>query len=240
MSPFVSEIIGTAILLLLGNGVVANALLKGSKAFGSGWIVITFGWGIAVFMAVFIVGPYSGAHINPAVTVGLAAAGKFDWAQVPVYIAAQMIGALIGSSLVWVHYRLHYRDTEDPAMILATFSTGPAIRSTWDNLASEIIGTFVLVFAVLYITGPSMGGEPGSLGSLDALPVALVVLGIGLSLGGPTGYAINPARDLGPRIAHALLPIANKGKSDWSYAWIPVAGPVAGGVLAAIVFNVLQ
>ncbi len=240
MSPFVSEIIGTAILLLLGNGVVANALLKGSKAFGSGWIVITFGWGIAVFMAVFIVGPYSGAHINPAVTVGLAAAGKFDWAQVPVYIAAQMIGAFIGSSLVWVHYRLHYRDTEDPAMILATFSTGPAIRSTWDNLASEIIGTFVLVFAVLYITGPSMGGEPGSLGSLDALPVALVVLGIGLSLGGPTGYAINPARDLGPRIAHALLPIANKGKSDWSYAWIPVAGPVAGGVLAAIVFNVLQ
>ncbi|MCG8391315.1 MAG: aquaporin family protein [Cytophagales bacterium] len=240
MSPFVSEIIGTAILLLLGNGVVANALLKGSKAFGSGWIVITFGWGIAVFMAVFIVGPYSGAHINPAVTVGLAAAGKFDWAQVPAYIAAQMIGALIGSSLVWVHYRLHYRDTEDPAMILATFSTGPAIRSTWDNLASEIIGTFVLVFAVLYITGPSMGGEPGSLGSLDALPVALVVLGIGLSLGGPTGYAINPARDLGPRIAHALLPIANKGKSDWSYAWIPVAGPVAGGVLAAIVFNVLQ
>ncbi len=240
MSPFVSEIIGTAILLLLGNGVVANALLKESKAFGSGWIVITFGWGIAVFMAVFIVGPYSGAHINPAVTVGLAAAGKFDWAQVPVYIAAQMIGAFIGSSLVWVHYRLHYRDTEDPAMILATFSTGPAIRSTWDNLASEIIGTFVLVFAVLYITGPSMGGEPGSLGSLDALPVALVVLGIGLSLGGPTGYAINPARDLGPRIAHALLPIANKGKSDWSYAWIPVAGPVAGGVLAAIVFNVLQ
>lgn len=240
MSPFVSEIIGTAILLLLGNGVVANALLKGSKAFGSGWIVITFGWGIAVFMAVFIVGPYSGAHINPAVTVGLAAAGKFDWALVPAYIAAQMIGALIGSSLVWVHYRLHYRDTEDPAMILATFSTGPAIRSTWDNLASEIIGTFVLVFAVLYITGPSMGGEPGSLGSLDALPVALVVLGIGLSLGGPTGYAINPARDLGPRIAHALLPIANKGKSDWSYAWIPVAGPVAGGVLAAIVFNVLQ
>ena len=240
MSPFVSEIIGTAILLLLGNGVVANALLKESKAFGSGWIVITFGWGIAVFMAVFIVGPYSGAHINPAVTVGLAAAGKFDWAQVPVYIAAQMIGAFIGSSLVWVHYRLHYRDTEDPAMILATFSTGPAIRSTWDNLASEIIGTFVLVFAVLYITGPSIGGEPGSLGSLDALPVALVVLGIGLSLGGPTGYAINPARDLGPRIAHALLPIANKGKSDWSYAWIPVAGPVAGGVLAAIVFNVLQ
>ena len=240
MSPFVSEIFGTAILLLLGNGVVANALLKGSKAFGSGWIVITFGWGIAVFMAVFIVGPYSGAHISPAVTVGLAAAGKFDWAQVPAYIAAQMIGALIGSSLVWVHYRLHYRDTEDPAMILATFSTGPAIRSTWDNLASEIIGTFVLVFAVLYITGPSMGGEPGSLGSLDALPVALVVLGIGLSLGGPTGYAINPARDLGPRIAHALLPIANKGKSDWSYAWIPVAGPVAGGVLAAIVFNVLQ
>ena len=240
MSPFVSEIIGTAILLRLGTGVVANALLKGSKAFGSGWIVITFGWGIAVFMAVFIVGPYSGAHINPAVTVGLAAAGKFDWAEVPAYIAAQMIGAFIGSSLVWVHYRLHYRDTEDPAMILATFSTGPAIRSTWDNLASEIIGTFVLVFAVLYITGPSMGGEPGSLGSLDALPVALVVLGIGLSLGGPTGYAINPARDLGPRIAHALLSIANKGKSDWSYAWIPVVGPVAGGVLAAIVFNVLQ
>ena len=240
MSAFVSEIIGTAILLLLGNGVVANALLKGSKAFGSGWIVITFGWGIAVFMAVFIVGPYSGAHINPAVTIGLAAAGKFDWAQVPAYILAQMIGALTGSSLVWVHYRLHYRDTVDPGTILATFSTGPAIRSTIDNLVSEVIGTFVLVFAVLYITGPSIGGEPGSLGSLDALPVALVVLGIGLSLGGPTGYAINPARDLGPRIAHALLPIANKGKSDWSYAWIPVVGPVTGGALAAVVFNVLQ
>ena len=151
-----------------------------------------------------------------------------------------MIGALTGSSLVWVHYRLHYRDTVDPGTILATFSTGPAIRSMIDNLVSEVIGTFVLVFAVLYITGPSIGGEPGSLGSLDALPVALVVLGIGLGLGGPTGYAINPARDLGPRIAHALLPIANKGKSDWSYAWIPVVGPVTGGALAAVVFNVLQ
>lgn len=239
MSTFVSEFIGTAILLLLGNGVVANALLKGSKGFGSGWMVITLGWGIAVFTAVFIAAPFSGAHINPAVTVGLAVAGKFDWAQVPLYITAQVLGAFAGSSLVWLHYRLHYNASDDPGMILATFSTGPAIRSTMDNLISEIIGTFVLVFAVLYITGPSIGGEPGSLGSLDALPVALVVLGIGLSLGGPTGYAINPARDLGPRIAHALLPIPNKGKNDWPYSWIPVIGPLAGGVLAALLFGAL-
>lgn len=234
MTTFVGEIIGTAILMLLGNGVVANNLLKDSKGFDSGWIVITLGWGIAVFVAVFIVAPYSGAHLNPAVTIGLATAGQFEWSQVPAYIGAQFIGAIIGTSLVWLSYRDHYEATDDQDLILATFSTAPAIRSTLSNVITEAIGTFVLVFAVLYITSPEFGNTKGSLGALDALPVALVVLGIGLSLGGPTGYAINPARDLGPRIAHAILPISKKGGSDWSYSWIPVVGPILGGVLAAL------
>lgn len=233
MNPFIGELIGTLLLILLGNGVVANVLLKESKGAGGGWIVITLGWAMAVFTAVFIVGPYCGAHINPAVTVGLAVAGKFDWALVPTYLLAQMIGAVLGATLVWLHYRPHYEVEEAEGAILATFSTGPAIRSRWSNLISEVIGTFVLVFAVLYITGPKFGEQSGSLGSLDALPVAFVVLGIGLSLGGPTGYAINPARDLGPRIAHALLPIRAKGGSDWPYAWVPVVGPLLGALLAA-------
>ena len=200
MEPLLGEFIGTTLLILLGNGVVANALLKESKGEGSGWIVITFGWAIAVFVAVFVVAPYSGAHINPAVTIGRAVAGKFAWSSVGMYIAAQMAGGVFGSVLVWLHYRDHYAATDDEGAILATFSTGPAIRNTVSNLISEVIGTFVLVFAVLYISGPVFGDEAGSLGSLDALPVALVVLGIGLSLGGSTGYAINPARDLGPRL----------------------------------------
>ncbi len=236
MTPFIGEFIGTALLILLGNGVVANASLNKALGEGSGWMVITLGWAIAVFIAVFVVAPYSGAHVNPAVTIGLALCGKFAWSKVATYIAAQMAGAIFGASLVWIHYREHYKTTEDQGKILGTFSTGPAIPSTFSNLISEVIGTFVLVFAVLYITGPTVGGQSASLGSLDALPVALVVLGIGLSLGGTTGYAINPARDLGPRIAHAFLPINKKGDSNWGYAWIPVVGPIIGGALAAGVY----
>ncbi len=240
MTPFIGELIGTALLMLLGNGVVANVALNKSKGQNGGWIVITFGWAMAVFTAVFIVGPYSTAHINPAVTIGLAVAGNFSWNLVPSYLVAQMLGAFIGACLVWLTYKDHYKATKDEAAILATFSTAPAIRNTVSNLITEAIGTFVLVFAVLYITGPRFGDETGSLGSLDALPVGLVVLAIGLSLGGPTGYAINPARDLGPRIAHALLPVSKKAGSDWAYSWIPVAGPIAGAVLAALLYNMLD
>ena len=236
MTPFIAEFIGTTLLILLGNGVVANASLNKSLGEGSGWIFITIGWAMAVFIAVFVVAPYSGAHVNPAVTIGLALSGKFAWSKVATYIIAQLAGAFFGASLVWIHYREHYKTTEDQDKVLGTFSTGPAIPATFSNLVSEIIGTFVLVFAVLYITGPTVGGQSASLGSLDALPVALVVLGIGLSLGGTTGYAINPARDLGPRIAHALLPISKKGGSNWGYAWIPVLGPIIGGALAAGVY----
>ena len=195
MSPFIAEIVGTALLILLGDGVVANVLLNKTKGQGSGWIVITMGWGLGVFVAVFAVASVSGAHINPAVTIGLAAAGKFAWALVPGYIAAQMIGAFIGATLVWLHYKPHFAETEDAALKLAVFSTGPAIRNSFWNLVSEIIGTFVLVFGVLSIAAPDVG-----LGALDALPVGLLVLVIGLALGGTTGYAINPARDLGPRL----------------------------------------
>ncbi|MEL6140130.1 MAG: MIP/aquaporin family protein [Bacteroidota bacterium] len=236
MSTFIAELIGTAMLVLLGDGVVANVVLDKSKGQNSGWIVITFGWAIAVFVAVFIVAPYSGAHINPAVTIGLATAGKLAWSAVPTYLGAQLLGAMAGGFLVWLHYRPHLQVTTNPDLQLAAFSTGPAIRNSLGNLISEIIGTFVLVYGVFYIAGASVGDEPASLGALDALPVALVVLGIGLSLGGTTGYAINPARDLGPRIMHALLPMAGKGSSDWKYAWIPVIGPIIGGVLAAALF----
>ncbi len=234
MTPFVAEIIGTAFLLLLGDGVVANVVLKGTKGENSGWIVISFGWGMAVFVAVFIVAAYSGAHINPAVTLGLAIAGKFGWGQVPLYLLAQFIGAAIGAFLVWLHYRDHFNATADADAKLAVFCTGPAIRNTFSNFISEVIGTFVLVFAVLYIVAPDVG-----LGALDALPVGLLVLVIGLCLGGTTGYAINPARDLSPRLMHFLLPIPNKRDSDWGYAWIPVLGPFVGGVLAGLLFLLL-
>ena len=246
MNAFLGELIGTALLILLGNGVVANVVLKDTKGHGAGWIVITLGWGIAVFVGVFVVAPYSGAHLNPAVSVGLAVAGKFAWSLLPLYLAAQMLGAMLGAFLVWLSHRDHYKATEDQGDIRATFATAPAIRNPISNFISELIGTFVLVFAVLYITGPEIyitgpenEGVPARLGSLDALPVALVVLGIGLSLGGTTGYAINPARDLGPRIMHFLLPISGKGGSDWSYAWIPILGPVIGGILAAVCFQVM-
>ena len=232
MSAFIAEVIGTMILILLGDGVVGNVVLKDTKGNNSGLIVITFGWAIAVFVGVFVSADYSGAHLNPAVTVGLAAAGKFAWSGVPMYIAAQMLGGAIGAFLVWLHYKDHFAITESPEDKLGVFATAPAIRNTVSNLISEIIGTFVLVFAVLYMTGPK-----DSLGSLHALPVALVVLGIGLSLGGTTGYAINPARDLAPRIMHAILPIPGKKGSDWGYSWIPVVGPILGGVIAALLYQ---
>jgi len=238
MSPFVAELLGTALLMLLGTGVVANVVLTGTKGNNSGWIVITAGWGMAVFVAVACVGDISGAHINPAVTVGLALAEKFPWEDVPNYILAQMIGAFLGSSLAYFAYYRHYAASDDAPGKLATFSTGPAIRSLGWNTITEAIGTFVLLIAVLYFVSPAAETNAGievkvGLGSVGAIPVGLLVFAIGLSLGGPTGYAINPARDLGPRIAHALLPIPGKGSSDWSYAWVPVLGPLLGAASAA-------
>jgi glycerol uptake facilitator protein len=232
MSPFIGEIIGTAMLIVLGDGVVANVVLSKTKGYSGGLIAITFGWSMAVFVGVYVSAAASGAHLNPAVSIALAYAGKFAWSDVPLYIAAQFIGAMIGAFLVWLAYKQHFDDTEDPNLKLGAFCTAPAKRSRMFNFITELIGTFVFIFAVLAITKSS-----SSLGSLDALPVALVVLAIGLSLGGPTGYAINPARDLGPRIMHALLPIKNKRDSDWEYSWIPVLAPIAGGLLAAILFE---
>jgi glycerol uptake facilitator protein len=242
MQAYLGELVGTALLILLGDGVVANVVLSKTKGNGSGWIVITFGWAMAVFVAVWCVEAMSGAHLNPAVTVGLALAGKFSWQLAPGYIAAQMLGAIVGAVLVYSMYRDHFAASNDPDAKLATFATGPAIRNPFRNLLSEAVGTFVLVFAVLMAspaaiewTGqvePNMPAIKFGLGALGALPVGLLVLAIGLSLGGTTGYAINPARDLGPRIVHALLPIPGKRDSDWSYAWIPVVGPLLGAVLA--------
>lgn len=234
MTPFFGEFIGTGLLILLGQGVVANVVLPKSKGQNSGWIVISFGWAIAVFVGVYCSAAASKAHLNPAVTLAFAFLGKFPWALVPQYIAAQLLGAMAGSTLAYLAYRGHYAQAGDPDGKLATFCTAPAIRHTVDNLVTEVIGTFVLILGVLYIASPS-----SSLGALDALPVALLVLGIGLSLGGPTGYAINPARDLGPRIMHTLLPISGKRDGDWGYAWIPVFGPVLGALLAAMVFKML-
>ena len=250
MHAYTAEFLGTLLLVLLGNGVVANVVLPRTKGHAGGWIVVALGWGMAVFVAVSCVGAASGAHINPAVTIGLVAADKFDAALAPGYIAAQMLGAMTGASLVLLVYRDHFRASDDPAAKLACFATAPAIRRASSNVTSEIIGTLVLVLAVLLAAKPTItaGAESPAavpdamqigLGSLDALPVGLIVLAIGLSLGGPTGYAINPARDLGPRLVHALLPVPGKGSSDWPYAWIPVAGPIAGALLAAAVFGVL-
>jgi glycerol uptake facilitator protein len=232
MNPLFGEFIGTALLVLLGNGVVANVLLNNTKGHNSGLIVIAFGWAMAVFVGVFSVAAISGAHLNPAVTVALAVAGKFEWARVPGYVLAQMLGGMMGALLVWVMYRKHYETTDCADLKLATFCTGPAIRSLPGNLLSEVLATFVLVFAILSMVAPKM-----SLGAMDALPVALLVLGIGVSLGGTTGYAMSPARDLAPRIMHALLPIPGKGSSDWSYAWVPVVGSLLGATLAAVTYT---
>jgi glycerol uptake facilitator protein len=233
LSIFGAEVIGTALLILLGNGVVAGVLLNLSKAQNGGWIVITWGWGLAVMVAVLCVGQFSGAHLNPAVTIGLWVEGTTDGGDVLEYLGGEFVGAFIGATLVWLAYLDHWRETEDPGLKLACFSTAPAIRNTVSNLITEIIGTFVLVFAVLAFFADEATAATG----LGGLLVGLLVLGIGLSLGGPTGYAINPARDLGPRIMHAILPIAGKGPSDWSYAWIPVVGPIVGGILAAVAFG---
>jgi glycerol uptake facilitator protein len=232
MNEFLAETIGTAILIILGDGVVAGVLLARSKAQNAGWIVITFGWGLAVAIAVYMVASISGAHINPAVTLAvLVTDSEFGLNNALLYWAGQFLGAFIGAVIVWLHYLPHWAETEDPGLKLAVFSTGPAIRNTTSNLISEIIGTFVLVFAVFAIGGPSAPITP--------LVVGFLVVGIGLSLGGPTGYAINPARDLGPRIAHAVLPIAGKGSSDWEYSWIPVVGPLIGGVLGGLAYQAL-
>jgi glycerol uptake facilitator protein len=242
MNSYLAEAIGTALLVLLGNGVVANVLLKQTKGHQTGWLVITTGWGLAVFIAVACVGQYSGAHINPAVTVGLAAAGRFGWPQVPGYLGAQFAGGLIGAVLAYLVYRPHYDVSDDADAKLGTFCTAPAIRQWTSNLWSEIAATFVLVFTVLSFAEPELQLDAATtassfgLGALGALPVGLLVFSIGLSLGGPTGYAINPARDLSPRLAHALLPIPGKRDSDWGYAWIPVIGPLLGGLLAAGVY----
>ena len=232
---FTAELVGTAILIILGDGVVASVLLTRSKAQNAGWIVITAGWGFAVMAAVYVVGSVSGAHINPAVTFAVALTNSsFGWGTALYYWAAQFIGAFIGAVVVYLHFLPHWEATEDPGLKLAVFSTGPAIRNTVTNLISEIIGTFILVFGVFGITSSA-----NKVGALAALLVGLLVFGIGLSLGGPTGYAINPARDLGPRIAHALLPIAGKGDSDWAYSWIPVVGPLIGGGLGALAYQAL-
>ncbi|MDW5417104.1 MIP/aquaporin family protein [Iodobacter sp. CM08] len=233
MTPLIAEFIGTALLVLLGNGVVANVLLNKTKGQNSGLIVIAFGWAMAVFVGVFSVAAISGAHLNPAVTIALAVAGKFVWGNVAGYIVAQMLGGMAGALVMWLMYRKHFESTEDSDLKLAVFCTGPAIRSLPGNLVSEIVATFVLVFAILSMVSPKM-----SLGAMDALPVALLVLGIGVSLGGTTGYAMSPARDLGPRIMHALLPISGKRNSDWGYAWVPVVGSIIGAVLAALAHGI--
>lgn len=239
MSAYIFEFIGTMMLIMIGNGIVANVVLKGTKGSDAGWTGISLAWGIAVFIGVFISADTSGAHLNPAVTIGLATAGKFAWSLAPGYILAQVLGAMMGNFLVWLNYKKQYDETEDQGAILATFSTGPAIRSPFWNLVTEAIGTFALVFGVFYIAGGSVGEEAIKLGALDALPVALLVMGIGFGLGGPTGYAINPARDFGPRLLHAILPLKGKGSSDWSYAWIPIVGPILGALVAAGVFMLL-
>lgn len=234
MTPFLGELIGTFILVLLGNGVVANVVLNQSKGNNAGWLTIAAGWGIALFVAVYAVAASSGAHLNPAVSIGLAAAGKFAWGDVPVYALGQMLGAMLGALMVWITYRQHFDATTDPDMQLAAFCTGPAIRSPFHNIVTEAVGTFMLVFGVMMIVSPQ-----ASLGALDALPVALLLFGIGLSLGGPTGFAVNPARDLGPRMMHAILPMTNKRDSDWGYAYVPVVGGIIGGLIAAAVYSLL-
>lgn len=226
------EFIGTAVLVLFGDGVVASNVLKKSKGENGGWVVVTIAWGLAVMLGVFIAGPYSGAHLNPAVTLGLAAAGTFSWALVVPYIVAQMLGGFVGAVLVYAFYKDHYDATDDPALKLATFCTAPAIRNYGRNLFSEVLGTFVLVLVILALATEGNAPEMG-MGAMGAFPVSMLIVALGMSLGGTTGYAINPARDLSPRVAHALLPIKGKGPNDWAYSWVPVAGPVAGGLLAA-------
>ena len=240
-SILVGEIFGTMLLILLGDGVVANVLLGKTKGNNSGWIVITTAWAMAVFVGAYMSAAFSGAHLNPAVTVGLAVAGATPWGQVPIYFVGEFVGAMLGAILVFLAYFPHWAATSDPGLKLAVFSTGPAIRSTVWNLVTEIIGTFALMFGIFAIRGATMtsGGStvPINMGALGIIPVAFLVWVIGLALGGPTGYAINPARDLGPRIIHAILPIPGKGGSDWGYSWIPVVGPIVGAIIAALIWG---
>jgi len=234
---YIAEFICTLILILLGDGVVANVLLRNSKGEHSGWIVITFGWGLAVALAVYAGFAVSGAHINPAVTVGLASIGILPWVQVPGYIISQLLGAFVGAVLVWLTYYDHWKETDDPTLKLGVFSTIPQIRNTIPNFITEVIGTAMLLFGVLAIIGHTAPFSQA--GIIVPLLIGFLVLAIGLSLGGPTGYAINPARDLGPRIAHAVLPIPGKGDSDWSYSWIPVVAPLVGGIIGAVLYSIL-
>jgi len=243
MTPFVAEFIGTALLILLGSGVVANVLLTGTKGNGGGWIVITTAWALAVFVGVVVSAPYSGAHLNPAVTIAFAISGKFPWPEVPTYLLAQLLGAMAGALLVWLKFNDHFKATEDKGLKLAVFCTGPAIRNKVSNLFSEVLGTFVLIFVIFHFTNAEIsdaGKTPVGLGSIGAIPVMFLVWAIGLSLGGTTGYAINPVRDLGPRIIHSLLPIPGKGSSDWSYSWVPFAGPIIGASLASCLYLLLN
>lgn len=235
MTPFFGELIGTGLLIFIGESVVCNVVLSRTKGNNSGWIVISFGWAMAVFIGVFFSAAASKAHLNPAVTIAFAVLKRMPLSLVPVYLAAQFLGAMLGSLAAWLCFRLHFKQTEDATLKLMCFATVPAIRSYWDNLVTETLATFVLILGVLYIASPS-----SSLGALDALPVGLLVLGIGLGPGGPTGYAINPARDLGPRIMHAILPLPGKRDSDWSYSWVPVLGPILGSLLAVGVFVLIE
>jgi len=233
MSPYLAEFLGTLTLIVLGDGVVAAVVLKRTKSENAGWLTVVIGWGLAVTLAIYAVGQFSGAHLNPAVTVALAWSGSFSWHLVPGYCLAQLAGAFMGAVLVWLHYLPHWRVTDNPEAKLSVFCTGPAIRSTWSNLISEIIGTAVLILGLLTI-GANKFTE-----GLNPLVVGLLIIAIGVSLGGTTGFAINPARDLGPRLAHTLLPIQGKGSSDWKYAWIPVVGPLVGGLSGAVVYRLL-
>lgn len=238
MSPFTAELIGTMLLIILGDGVVANVVLNRSKGHNSGWMVIATGWGLGVTVAVYAIGWISAGHINPAVTLAMAALGKFPWSDVPGYILAQLAGGFLGGVIVWLAYLPHWEVTEDKPSKLAVFCTGPAIHKPWMNLITELIGTFVLVLGVLAILSPkNLNPDTGFPSGIGPLLVGLLVLSIGLSLGGPTGYAINPARDLGPRLAHYLLPIAGKGHSGWDYAWVPIVGPIVGGLLGALTYR---
>ncbi|MBN9350727.1 MAG: aquaporin family protein [Chitinophagaceae bacterium] len=242
MSPVIAEFIGTMILILLGNGVVANVVLNKTKGNNSGWIVITTGWALAVYAGVVIAGPYSGAHLNPAVTIGLAIGGKFAWSQVFPFIVAQLLGAMAGALLVWLMYYNHFTATSDSRSKAASFYTYPEIKNSFTNSLSEFLGTFVLILCVFYITNGELGSEktPIGLGSVGAIPIAFIVWSIGLSLGGVTGYAINPARDFGPRIIYNLLPFKDKNKADWKYFWVPVVGPLLGAIAAAGLYLVLN
>ena len=233
MSPYLAEFFGTMLLIILGQGVVAGVLLKGTKSENAGWLTICIAWGLAVTLAVYAVGSISGAHLNPAITLALFMVGKFSGDLVMGYILSQLAGAFLGAIIVWLHYLPHWKNTLDPSAKLAVFSTSPAIRNSFTNLISEIIATAVLVLALLFI------GANNFTEGLNPIVVGLLILSIGLSLGGPTGFAINPARDLGPRLAHFILPIPGKRDSDWSYAWIPVVGPIVGGIVGALVYQFL-